>query len=362
MKEPNLSLTVDLGCLDIKSFVSLFSDCFDFPRSDFYFKVLMECTLGNDSLESYCNKNGHSPDRFLFYMNRINVEDIVEFSLKAYRRTLKMYEHGNVLLAIDYHDQEYFGAVDEYVINTIMLHGERYCKATVRKYISMSIVDKRFKHTLAILPVMNGQKPEELVKRLLSIAKSVVNIECVLLDRGFLTVNVFDTFDKMGVQYLIPSKKGNTDIRVAYWMSLETEKWRWFHRVYKDRKTYAETEVFLKEIHTTEYMGFLTNRYMKTDTFEELLRMYDLRWNIENGYKEAKTYQIRTSSKNPAYRLLTQVISHILVNLIQIVRHNIIRIKGYEMKTTFQHMLKKVLEPKTRPTKIKVSKRLEIIL
>jgi len=303
-------------------------------------------------------------------MKSIGVEDIVEFSLKAYEKTLKMYDREKVLLAIDYHDQEYFGEADEYVINTIMLHGERFCKATIRRYITMSIVERKFKHTIAVLPVMNGQKPEELVMRLLNIAQKIVEIECVLFDRGFLTVNVLKSIDDMGIQYLIPSKKGNGDIQVAYWLSIITDKWRWLHRVYKDRKTYVETELFLKELYTTEYMGFLTNRYMKTDTFRDLLRMYDLRWNIENGYKEAKTYLIRTSSKNPAYRLLIMAISHIMTNLLQIVRHNHTRIKGYEMKIVFHHMLKTihktvtltVTRPRKRPRKIHVSKRLNIIL
>ncbi len=360
MIKPNQPLTVDLGCIGIKSFVSLFSDCFDFPRADSYFKMLVDCALSNDSIESYCNKNGHSPDRLQFYMNEISVEEIVEFGLKAFEKTLRMCDRKRVLLAIDFHDQEYFGEADDYVINTIMLHGERYCKALVRRYITVSIVDAGFKHTLAILPVMNTQKPEDLVERLLRIAKGVVEIECILFDRGFLTVNVLGMVDGMGIQYLIPSKKGNGDIRVAYWTSLETGRWRWPHRVYKNRKTFIETELFLKEAYTTEYMGFLTNRYMTTDTFEELLRMYDLRWNIENGYKEAKDYLIRTSSKNPAYRLLILVISHIMTNLLQAVRHLHVRIRGYEMKVVFQQMLKTI--QKTRPRKIQVSKRLNIIL
>lgn len=358
MKTPNQPLRVNLECVDIRRFARLFSGCFDFPRADFYFRMLVVCALVNDSLESYCNKNDRSPDRLQFYLKRISVEEIVCFALKAYEKTLEMYDRRKVFLAIDYHDEEYFGKPDSYVINTIMLHGERFCKATVHRYITMSIVDERFKHTLAVLPVLNGQKSEELVRRLLCIAKKIVDIECVLLDRGFLTVNVLDTFNDMDVQYLIPSKKGNTDIRVAYWMSVETDRWRWPHKLYKDRHISVETELFLEELVTLEYMGFLTNRYMKTDTFKELLRIYDKRWNIENGYKEAKTYRIRTSSKNQVYRLLIQVIGHILVNLLQIVRHTRIKIRGYEMNQVFLHMLK----TKTNKETIRISKRLYITI
>lgn len=363
MKKPNQPLTVDLECVDVKSFVSLFSFCFDFPRADMYFRMLMDCALSNDSIESYCNKNDESPDRLQYYMKRISVEEVVEFGVRAFEKTLRMYDHEKVLLAIDFHDREYYGEAGDHVINTVMLHGERFCKALVHRYITVSIVDKGFKHTLAILPVMNPWKHDELVERLLRIAEKKVEVECVLFDREFLGMGVLETVDNIGIQYLIPAKKGNGDIRVAYWASLETGRWRWPHRVYKDRKTYVETELFLREVYTTEYMGFLTNRYMKSDTFEALLGMYDLRWNIENGYKEAKSYLIRTSSKNPAYRLLILVVGHIMANLLQMVRHLHVRIKGYEMKIVFQQMLNNMQKHgRASPRKIRVSKRLNIIL
>ena len=44
------------------------------------------------------------------------------------------------------------------------------------------------------------------------------------------------------------------------------------------------------------------------------MKIYDMRWNIENSYKD-KNYEIKTSSKNHAYRYLLFVLSHLMMNL-----------------------------------------------
>ena len=89
---------------------------------------------------------------------------------------------------------------------------------------------------------------------------------------------------------------------------------------------------YFYEYRTGDYAGFITNREMNTDTAEKLLELYERRWNIENGFKEAKDFLIKTTSKNHAYRLLLYAISHLIANLQNIIRDTRFRVRYYEMQ------------------------------
>jgi Transposase DDE domain len=357
MKKPGTPSTISLDCLDLKTYASLFSLCLDFPRDSLFFRVLAKCALGNDSLESYCNQYGMSPDQFQRYINSIPLDDMVLFSEKLFALSLRELRRNGwrtprkgVLLAIDFHDEEYYGEKDGYVHNTIQQHQERHCSATVHRYISAAIVDRQFKHTLCVLPVSGL-----LVGQLLETVKKLVKVEAVLMDRGFYTVDVLEAVTSHAAHYIMPAKI-NQDVTLAYWLSVETEVWRWPHVVHRDRKQGVKTTLFLKETRLTEYNGFITNRKIKKDTYRELLERYDRRWNVENSFKEAEYYRVRTSSKNLSYRLLLQTIGLLLVNLQELLKHARFRVRVYEMKTIL-HLL---LEEEIDKTPVRITKRLQV--
>lgn len=338
----------------------MFSLCHDFPRDCLFFRVLAKCAVGNDSLESYCNLNGLSPDQFQRYMATIPLDDMILFSKKLFALSLReLRKNGwktprrGVLLAIDFHDELYYGAKDGYVHNTIQQHQERHCSATVHRYISAAIVDKQFKHTLCVLPVRKGEMSGLLVGHLLETIMKLVKVEAVLLDRGFYTVDVLEAVASHGAHYIMPAKI-NQDVTLSYWLGVETEVWRWPHVVHRDRKNGVRTTLFLKETRLTEYNGFITNREIKRDTYRKLLERYDRRWNVENSFKEAEYYRVRTSSKNLSYRLLLQTIGLLLVNLQELLKLARFRVRVYEMKT----ILLLLLEGEINETPVKITKRL----
>ena len=225
MKTPGTPSTISLNCLDLKTYATSFSLCFDFPRDTLFFRVLAECAIGNDSLESYCNLYGLSPDQFQRYMAAIPLDDMILFSKKLFALSLKeLRKNGwkpprkGVLLAIDFHDEQYYGEKDGYVHNTIQQHQERHCSATVHRYISAAIVDKQFKHTLCVLPVKKGETSGLLVGRLLETVKKLIKVEAVLFDRGFYTVDVLEAVADHDAHYIMPAKI-NQDVTLAYWQA-----------------------------------------------------------------------------------------------------------------------------------------------
>ncbi len=323
-----------------------------------YYRLLLECTFHHDSIESLCNKVFESPDRLLYYMKNASVEEVIEFSARSFKESLRLLKkHGlnvrrGVFVAIDYTDVEYDGEDSEYVFHTVKRKGNRYQHIRVLRFATLAIVARRFKCTLAVLPVRKSDRSEEIVDRLLRMAKKLVRIRGVLMDRGFYNIAVLDVVESHGLHYILPVKRVG-DLGSLYWLSTLTGVWRWVHVMRsraEDRKTgkrspttYKPVTVFLQEVHLGEYIGIITNREMKKESVKTLLHVYDYRWNIENSYKDCKNYRIKTSSRNPAYRLLLFSISLLMVNLQELARKATkTRITGKEMLMIFALLLQHV--------------------
>jgi hypothetical protein len=296
-----------------------------------------------------------SADRLLYYVNKACVEEVIEFSARSFKESFRLLKrHGldtrrGVFVAIDYTDVEYEGADNLYVFRTVKRKGNRYQQIRVLRYATLAIVAKRFKCTLAALPVRNTDRSEDIVDRLLCMTERQVRIRAVLMDRGFLSMNVLEAVESHGLYYILPVKRV-ADVDMLYWLSRLTGCWKWVHVMRSrglDRKTglkmktrYKPVPVYLREVHLAEYIGVVTNREMKNVNVESLLRVYDYRWNIENSYKDCKNYRIRTSSRNPAYRLLLFCISLLMVNLQELARKATgTRITGKEMLMIFALLL-----------------------
>lgn len=366
MKEPKPASLVDLSFLGLNLFVTLFSGCFCFPRSELYYRLLLRCTFHYDSIESLCNSVFESPDRLLYYVNQASVEEVIEFTACSFRESLGLLKkHGldvrrGVYVAIDYTDVEYEGIDNLYVFRTVKRKGNRYQQIRVLRFATLAIVSKRFKCTLAALPVKNNDRSEDIVDRLLGMTLKLVKVRGVLMDRGFLSMSVLEVVEAHHLYYILPVKRV-ADVDMLYWLSHLTGCWRWIHVMRsrgQDRKTglkiktrYKPVPVYLREVHLAEYIGVVTNREVKNTNFESLLRVYNYRWNIENSYKDCKNYRIKTSSRNPAYRLLLFSISLLMVNLQELARKATkTRITGKEMLMIFalliQH-LEDILEEET---------------
>jgi hypothetical protein len=339
----------------------LFSSCFDFSRDKQYFLLIVEAARRNFSLEAVCCKKKLSADRLFFYVNRISVDEMLEYTdralqhcLSVWKKNGKKFSRWGFLVAIDQTNIEYFGETDEYVHNYVKQVGRVYKHILVRRYATLSIIAPRFKLCLAILPVRRGDKLGDVVDRLLDSAKGV-RIRCVVLDKEFYNVAVLDRIEAHGLFYLVPVIQKDS-INLLYWICTVTGRWKWKYMMGTSANKTERKQVtgYFHEISLGNYTGFITNREMKTDTAKRLLQLYAQRWNIENGFKEAEDYRIKSTSKNHAYRLLLYVISHLLVNLQNIVRATRFRVRYYEM----MEIIQLVLDPETDKTEHHISKRL----
>lgn len=340
-----------------------------------YFRLLLKCTLGAFSIDSMCNKEFESSDRFLFYMKKASVEQVGGFSCMLFRSAFKKLKgyydvSRGVWVALDVHLVPYYGEDDCYVFYTVKRKGSRVQKIKVHKYATLAIVSHGFKYTLAAIPLKREDHLEEAVDALLCMVGGMVRIKMVIMDREFYNQRVLKTVEKHGLCYLVPVKM-SVETNMLYWLSRAVGKWVWPYVMRsraEDRKTgkrtpttYKQITVYFHETAFGEYQGFTTNREMKRQTAESLMRIYDLRWNIENSYKDAENYTIKTSSKNHAYRYLLFVLSHLMMNLQELGKKATrTHIRGKEMLMIFE-LLVEVKDEDDRPReRMRLTKKLVV--
>lgn len=355
MRERNPPIVVSVGCVGLKPFLRAFDRLMGFPRAELFFRLLLECSLGGLSLEALCNRKFESPDRLFFYMSRIEEERIAEcvnmLLGSAFDVLKKRWRGRKVYVAIDYNDIEYYGRVDDRVFYTVKRNGSQYQKVKVLRYATIAVVARRFKFTLAVLPVKKTDKPENIVERLLLEAMKHVTIRTVLMDRGFYNSRVMTSVEALGLHYIIPIKRTRS-MDLYYWLSTTTGKWHWKYHMNQGTRDDKEVTVYLKEEAMTEYIGVVSNKDMGIMDAELLFQAYNLRWNQENSYKESTAYQLKTSSQNHSYRLLIYGISHFMMNLQGIARRiNKARITTSDMKLAFHILLTQKQLPMVRLTK-----------
>lgn len=325
--------------------------------------MLVDSARDNLSLDAVCCLKHECPDRLFFYLNQVGVDEMLEYTNRALQQCYAVWKRngGRVspwgcLVAIDVTSFEYYGERDEYVHEYVKPAGRKFKHIKVRKYAVLSIVAPGFKLCLAILPVKKGEKLPELVDRLLGSVRGV-KIRCVVMDKEFYNVGVLEKIEAHGLHYLVPIvHKESADL--LYWMSTTLDQWKWKYMMGVATKERKEVTGYFHEYRLGDYAGFITNREMKTDTAEKLLELYGRRWNIENGFKEAKDFLIKTTSKNHAYRLLLYTISHLIANLQNIIRDTRFRVRYYEMT----EIIRLILDPGTEKKEHSISKRLTVLL
>ena len=163
----------------------------------------------------------------------------------------------------------------------------------------------------------------DVVERLLSRAQQYVDLDEVLLDRGFYTKEVRAEIDGRGLLYTMPVPKYEPDYQAI-------KKIRSKEGV--DAAVNHDVPVGINgEVdHTAEYLYvpatsdeeegnyavFVTNRdHVDPDEIEHVTNSYSRRWDIENQYKSVNAYLPKTSSKDYRVRLFNFTFAALLYNL-----------------------------------------------
>ncbi|SDE06850.1 transposase, partial [Natrinema hispanicum] len=164
----------------------------------------------------------------------------------------------------------------------------------------------------------------DLVERLLDRAQEFVDLDEVLLDRGFYANDVYAAIEDRGLTYTTPVPKYTDeyenieDIKAMddADMAVEPDVGFW-----KDGELQHKAHFLYVPVKADDadgnYAVFVTNRD-SVDTAGEIkhvVNQYRRRWDIENQYKTIVEYLPRTSSTDYRVRLTNFVLAALIYNL-----------------------------------------------
>jgi hypothetical protein len=163
----------------------------------------------------------------------------------------------------------------------------------------------------------------EVVDVLLARAQQYVDLDEVLLDRGFYSTGVYAAIHDRGLVYTTPVPKYEAD----YEAIAKIESKDGVDAAVKHEVPFAidgelhHTAEFLYVPATADdadgdYAVFVTNRdHVAPEEIKKVTNSYSRRWDIENQYKSVKAFLPKTSSKDYRVRLFSFTFAALLYNL-----------------------------------------------
>ena len=240
-----------------------------------------------------------------------------------------------VNVAIDEHDEPYYGIDNRYLINA-PFHKFRGTNMAYR-FATLESVKNGERLTLSIMKrnQLDGIDSALEVDYLLKHAMSTgIAINTVLMDRGYLNAGIIGRVESLKLKYIIPAKDNK---KVLKYKKMDMEhcdngiSYLLINDKISSGKESAETEF----VHIVYYpdrkrhdFSFYTNINVNEGNVREIAETYRERWGIENGYLEKKDVKERTHSPDMGVRYFLFYLSVLLYNM-WVLLNLIRRISGY---------------------------------
>lgn len=277
------------------------------------FAPLVYVAVENSYLESINDELPSIPnsDTIFYHIKKLKWEDILkifqEMVKENYIKIRKIYRlTGKVRIAIDFHDIPYYGKDD----NPWIVSGKQ--KGGTNKFLRIATADvvkrgRRF--TLAVIPINPLKTKREVLEDLVYQMREIVDIECILMDRGFESIEVYKSLNKMKKKWITPVKKSAKIMRIMDECA-KAGVWETIYRL-QCNKEYIDVRLLIYPTKDGDLVGFFTN--MDVDP-EWVAMAYPDRWGIETGYRVKKEFRGKTCSRNFTVRLFFLMLSILLYN------------------------------------------------
>ena len=255
-----------------------------------------------------------------YHLSKVDLDSLQEIQSK-----ILMYTKDQILVpgksyhfAIDFTNDPYYGEIVEtnkdYVIKSKM----KDSTTTFYSYVSLYIITKGQRLTIAVFPVKKGVSTVEYIRRFLAILKDLnAGITVLCLDRGFYSNAVFSFLQKESIPHIVPVRKHGKELKKIL---------RGNHSRYA-RYTMMGTGEPL-ELTLAIDVQYLQGKNKKFGNVNLGYVVYGIDWNprrvyrvyknrfaIESSYRMRNIVRAKTSSRNVAIRYLLTIISFLLKNI-----------------------------------------------
>lgn len=197
-------------------------------------------------------------------------------------------------------------------------------------YATVSIVHDDRRYVVALLFVEYGDEMADLVLRLLKRLKRLkIRIRRVFLDKGFCSEPVFKVLNRRKLSYVVPipvrGKSGG--VRTLFQGKSGKTTYTFHSPKYG---TYTVQAVVVKRYskgryhrQASKWFAFAVSGLPKAILPAQVFEMYRQRFGIESAYRQMNSVRARTSTRNPAIRLLFVGLAFVLFNLYITVRQSL---------------------------------------
>lgn len=190
-------------------------------------------------------------------------------------------------------------------------------------YATVSIVHDKRRYTLAVLFVRLGQTMVAVVRQLLDRVKRLkIRVRRVFLDAGFCHVPVLKTLRRRKLAYLmpIPARGKSGGVRTLF---VRRQSYVGYYTLHSpDYGDWTVKAVVLRRYHKGRYgkhgiqwFAYAISGLPRRTPLRQVFQWYRRRFGIETSYRQMNQVRARTTSRNPAWRLLLVGLAFVLVNL-----------------------------------------------
>jgi hypothetical protein len=250
-----------------------------------------------------------------------------------------------VNVAIDEHDEPYYGMDNRYLINA-PFHKFRGTDKAYR-FATVDSVKNGERFTLSVMKkdpldgIDNAMEVDLLLKHAMSLG---IAINIVLMDRGYLDVGVMKTVELLNLKYIILAKDNLKVLRFKE-MEMKYSTTGFSYLILNDIISSGSESIETKFVHVIYYphrkkhdFSFYTNADVTEQNVKRLAETYRERWGIENGYLEKKEVKARTHSPDMGVRYFLFFFSVLIYN-IWILLNLLRRIAGYKWITLMDFII-----------------------
>jgi len=189
-------------------------------------------------------------------------------------------------------------------------------------YATVSIVHDNRRYVVALRFIEYGEEMAEIVCWLLNRLKSLkIHIRRVFLDKGFCSKPVFDALDRHKLSYVIPIPVRGKSGGVRRLFQGKSGKMTYTFRSPK-HGTYTVQAVVVQRYskgrygrHGSKWFAYAVAGLPAGMSPAQIFELYRQRFGIETSYRQMNLVRARTSTRNPAIRLLLVGLAFVLFNL-----------------------------------------------
>lgn len=293
------------------------------------YRILLKAAANRTTIEATCNDSPGAPDSNTIrgYLHaQLTPAAIGALEADCNRALYQRWPHWlwaqPLEIALDLHDECYYGAYDEddpacWVHKAEKRNGTRH----FYRCATVSIVRQRMRFTLAVVFVHPDDDLVEIVKKLINLVrKRGLRIGCLYADKGFCTIAVLNYLrretrwaaiiavprkgEKNGVKSLCRGRSGYFTPYTFRSGNQTCTVELAFVRTYKTHKDEPRKATWL-------VYALLRVR----DTLKHIRQRYRGRFGIDTGYRLMERVRARTCSQNPALRFFLMGLALVLVNV-----------------------------------------------